>query len=103
LRFAGFCFESVMISKSVEICRFFLYSVGLFRVGVDCLKVNCELELICLGLHSTVTHQVLACRAVFWTLMDRSLLIRERELEASGIFMGRVDGLWWSGGLGVSF
>jgi hypothetical protein len=34
--------------------------------------------------------------------MGRSLLIRERELEASGIFMGQVDGLWWSGDCGMS-
>jgi hypothetical protein len=31
--------------------------------------------------------------------MGRSLLIRDRELESSDIFMGQIDDvLWWFGG-----
>ncbi|KAK2404428.1 hypothetical protein QL285_053768 [Trifolium repens] len=29
--------------------------------------------------------------------MGYSLLIRDRKLEFSDIFLGRVDGFWWSG------
>jgi hypothetical protein len=50
LRFAGFFFESLMVSKSVEVCRFLL-SGWPFRVGVD--RLECKLRLISLGFHST--------------------------------------------------
>jgi hypothetical protein len=40
----------------------------------------------------TLTHG-----AVFWILMSRSLLIRDRELTSSDIFLGRV--VVFSGGL----
>ncbi|MCI46084.1 hypothetical protein A2U01_0067324, partial [Trifolium medium] len=40
--------DSLTASKSVEICRFFVYLVDLYSVGVDCLETDCELRLICL-------------------------------------------------------
>jgi hypothetical protein len=36
-------------------------------------------------------HQFLACGAASWISMGWSLLIRDRELESSGIFVDRVD------------
>ncbi|PNX76172.1 hypothetical protein L195_g037815 [Trifolium pratense] len=36
-------------------------------------------------------HQFLARGAASWILMGRSLLIRDRELESSGIFLRSVD------------
>ncbi|PNX86825.1 hypothetical protein L195_g042907, partial [Trifolium pratense] len=71
--------------------------VDLFRIGVDCLEVVSKLRLICLGSRSTVVHQLFTHEAVFWILMGRSLLIRDRELVSSDIFMSQVD--VFSGGL----
>jgi hypothetical protein len=51
------------VSKSVEICMFFEYLVDLYRVGVDCLEVVCELRLICLGFHSTVVSSTFDSRS----------------------------------------
>ncbi|PNX98042.1 hypothetical protein L195_g021282 [Trifolium pratense] len=34
-------FESLLVSKSVEICRFLVFLVDLFRVGVHCFEVVC--------------------------------------------------------------
>jgi hypothetical protein len=76
-----------------------LYLVDLYCVSVDCLEVVCKLTLTCLGSHSTVVHQLLTQENVFFILMGRSLLIRDRELESTGIFMGQVD--VFSGGLEV--
>ncbi|PNY01609.1 hypothetical protein L195_g024910 [Trifolium pratense] len=53
-------FESLLVSKSVGICRFPFY--------------RCPSSL--------------ALRAAFWILMGRSLLIRDRELTSSSIFLG---------------
>ncbi|PNX90919.1 hypothetical protein L195_g047047 [Trifolium pratense] len=73
-------------------------------VSVGCLEADCDLRLIYLCFHSTGAPSILARGAAFWILMGRSLLIQDRELESSGIFMGWVDGLlWWSGGCVVSF
>jgi hypothetical protein len=47
-------------------------------------------RLICLSFHSTVVHQLLAHEGVFWILMGRSLLIRDRELESREIFLSWV-------------
>jgi hypothetical protein len=55
------------------------------------LEADYELRLICLGFHATVFHQIFARGAASWILMDRSLLIRNRELESNDIFVGRVD------------
>jgi hypothetical protein len=41
----------------------------------------------------------LAHGAAFWILMGRSILIRDRDFEFSGVFLGQVDVL--SGGLKV--
>jgi hypothetical protein len=79
------------MSKHVEICRFFVYLVDLFRIGADCLEVVCELKLVCLGSPSIVCPSTLAHETAFWILMGRSLLIRDRELVPSYVFMGRVD------------
>jgi hypothetical protein len=35
--------------------------------------------------------QLLAYGVAFWILMGRSLMIRDRELVSSGVFIGRVD------------
>ncbi|PNY03235.1 hypothetical protein L195_g026560 [Trifolium pratense] len=40
-------FESLLVFKSVEICRFLVFLVDLFRYGVQCFEVVCELRLIC--------------------------------------------------------
>jgi hypothetical protein len=42
------------VSKSIEVYRFLVYLVDLYRVDFDCLEVVCELRLIFLGSHSTV-------------------------------------------------
>jgi hypothetical protein len=73
-----------------------LYLVGPFRVDVDCLEANCELRHICLGFHSIVSPPIFGLWSCFWTLMGRSILIRDWELESIDIFMGRIGGLWWS-------
>jgi hypothetical protein len=38
-----------------------------------------------------LSHQILAHEAAFWILMGQSLLIRDRELVLTDVFMGRVD------------
>jgi hypothetical protein len=45
-------FESLMISKSVEICRS-LYLIDLYHFGVDCFDAFYVLKVICLCSHST--------------------------------------------------
>jgi hypothetical protein len=39
-----------LVSESVEICRFLMYLVNLYRIGVDCFEAVCKLRLICLVL-----------------------------------------------------
>ncbi|PNX96290.1 hypothetical protein L195_g019493 [Trifolium pratense] len=68
----------------------FLYLVDLYRIGVNCLETDCKLRRICLGFLSTVAPSSLAHRVAFWILMGRSLLIRDRELASSDIFLGRM-------------
>ncbi|MCI49242.1 hypothetical protein A2U01_0070486, partial [Trifolium medium] len=73
----------------VEICRFLVHLVDLYRVGVDCLEVICELRLVCLCSHSTVVPSTFDSRSCFLDSDGRSLLIQ--KLVSSGVFMGRVD------------
>jgi hypothetical protein len=47
-------FQSLFMSKSIEICRFLRILVDLYRIGVDCLDVVWVLILICVASHSTV-------------------------------------------------
>jgi hypothetical protein len=60
-----FLLESLLVSKSVEICRFLIYMVNLYRVGFDCLEVICELSLIWLDSHSTVVPLTFGARSYF--------------------------------------
>jgi hypothetical protein len=78
-----------MVFKSVEICRS-LYLVESYSVGVDCLEAVCELRLTYLGFCSTGVCQFLTQGAVCWSLMGRSLLIRDRKLVSNDISVGRV-------------
>jgi hypothetical protein len=41
-------FDSLTVFKSVEICKFFLYLVELYRTSINCLETVCKLGLICL-------------------------------------------------------
>jgi hypothetical protein len=81
-----------MISKFVEICRS-LYLIDLYLVGIDCLEAVYVLRLICVDSHSTAALQLWTQGIVFWILVDRSLLIRDRKSVSSGISMGRI--LWY--------
>jgi hypothetical protein len=56
LRFAWLFFESLMVFRSAEICRFLGIWLAFFRVGVDCLEVDYMLRLICLDFQSTTCH-----------------------------------------------
>ncbi|MCH84631.1 hypothetical protein A2U01_0005463 [Trifolium medium] len=47
------------------ICRFLVYLVDLYHVGVDCLEVVYELRLICLCSHSTVVPSTFGSRSCF--------------------------------------
>jgi hypothetical protein len=53
------------VPKSVEICRFLVYLVDLFRVGIDGLEVVCELRLTCLGFPSTFVPSTFDSRSCF--------------------------------------
>jgi hypothetical protein len=79
------------VSKSVEICRFFVCLIDFYRIGINCLEVVCELRLICLGSHSTIVASTLTHGAALWILMGRLILIRDRELVSNCVFMGQVD------------
>ncbi|PNX72116.1 hypothetical protein L195_g028005, partial [Trifolium pratense] len=68
-----------------------LYLVDLSSSVLTVLEADYELRLTCLGLHSTVIPSILAWGVCLLDLMDRSLLIRDRKLESSGIFMSRID------------
>ncbi|MCI14487.1 hypothetical protein A2U01_0035618, partial [Trifolium medium] len=57
-------FESLMVSKSAEICRFLCIWLT-FRVGVDCLEADCEPGLIYLGFQSTVAPSIFGSRSCF--------------------------------------
>ncbi|MCI34402.1 hypothetical protein A2U01_0055621, partial [Trifolium medium] len=58
-------FEYLLVSKSIEICRFLVYLIDLYHVGVDCLEVVCELRLICQCSHSTVAPSTFGSRSCF--------------------------------------
>ncbi|MCH83670.1 hypothetical protein A2U01_0004496, partial [Trifolium medium] len=40
----GILFESLLVSESVEICRFLVYLVDFYRVGVDCFGGGLQAE-----------------------------------------------------------
>jgi hypothetical protein len=97
------------IYKSVEICRILcwisdgfqiwwdlqvsLYPLCLFRNDVDFLEVNCELKLIWLGFHSTVSPSTFGLRSYFldfdgpFTFYSRSGVRDQWHLHGWG---------WWS-------
>jgi hypothetical protein len=52
--------------KSIEIYRFIVYQVDVYRVGAHYLEVICELRLIYLGSLSIVVPSTLAHKADFW-------------------------------------
>jgi hypothetical protein len=65
-------YESPLISKLVEICRFPVSSRPLpCQHWLYYLKEDCKLRLIYLGLLFIVVHQLLAREAAFWILMGR--------------------------------
>jgi hypothetical protein len=64
-----------------------LYLVGLFRVDVDRLEVSCELELICLGLHSTVYPSSFGLRSCFLDSDGPFTFDSRARVRGSGIFI----------------
>jgi hypothetical protein len=90
-------YESPLVSKFVEICRFPVSSGPLLcQCWLYYLKEDCKLRLIYLGLLFIVVHQLLAREATFWILIGRSLLILDWKLAFSGIFLGLV-GIFFGG------
>jgi hypothetical protein len=88
LRFAGLSF---WVTDGFQICwdlQVSLYLIEFDCIGVECLEVVCKLRFIYLGSRSTGVLQLLIQGAVFWTLMGRSLLIRDWELVSSDISSG---------------
>ncbi|PNY04716.1 hypothetical protein L195_g001142 [Trifolium pratense] len=68
-----------------------LYLFGLSTSVLTVLLAGCEPRLVYLVFMLPFDHLILALGAASWIPMDRSLLIRNRELESSSIFVGRVD------------
>ncbi|MCH84967.1 hypothetical protein A2U01_0005805 [Trifolium medium] len=75
---SGGGFDTVVVVRFVEIYRFHVYLVDLYCVSVDCLEELCELR--------HVVPSTFGSRSCI--LIGRSLLIRDRELVSSGVFMG---------------
>jgi hypothetical protein len=84
-------FESLLVPKCVEISRSLCIRLAYYTSVLAVFRANCELRLICLGFHTLLLHQFLACIAASWISMGRSLLIRDRKLESNGIFVGQVN------------
>jgi hypothetical protein len=61
---------------------------------IEIIKRVHQLDFLSIGVH-----QLLIYGAVFWILIDRPLLIRDRELTSSDIFLDRVG--VFSGGMEV--
>ncbi|PNX57401.1 hypothetical protein L195_g058676, partial [Trifolium pratense] len=54
------------VSKSVEICRFLVFLVDHFRVGVHYFEGVFKLRLVCLGSHSTVISSAFSLKELFF-------------------------------------
>jgi hypothetical protein len=52
-------FESLLVSKSVEICRFLVYLIDLYRSGVDCLGLSANRD-------SSAKFSFYRCSINFW-------------------------------------
>jgi hypothetical protein len=68
------------------------YLVDLYCVGVGYSEDGLQSETyLPVFLTLLLLQQLLIQGVVFWILMGRSLLIRNRELKSSGISSGRID------------
>jgi hypothetical protein len=82
-------FESLMVSKSVEICRslcVWLNSIALFWLFGGGLQAETHMPRLSFFRWSSTFDQWV----IFWILMGRLILIRDRELDSNGISLGWI-------------